>query len=97
MTYAVEWDAKKDERNQKEKGVSFEEAKSAVVQEGPTLFQTQIHKGEERFKITAKNSQGKLLTVIYTLRPNAIRIISAWPASRQERRAFQMVETHSNA
>ncbi len=97
MTYAVERDEKKDKRNQREKGVSFEEAKSAIVQEGPALFQTQTHLGEERFKITAKNDQGKLLTVVYTLRQNAIRIISAWPASRQERRAYALVEANTNA
>lgn len=97
MTYAVEWDAKKDERNQREKGVSFEEAKSAIVQDGPALFQTQLHRGEERFKITARNDHGRLLTVVYTLRPGAIRVISAWPASRQERREFGLVEAGAHA
>ena len=93
MPYAVEWDSKKDERNQKEKGISFEEAKSAIIQKGPALFQKQIHQGEERFKITARNDQGRLITVVYTLRPQAIRIISAWPASRQERKLFAVVES----
>lgn len=97
MPYVVEWDSKKDERNRKEKGIGFEEAKSAVVQDGPALFQKQIHRGEERFKITARNDQGRLLTVVYTLRPQAIRIISAWPASRQERKLFAVVESRTDA
>jgi hypothetical protein len=97
MPYAVEWDSAKDERNRKEKGVSFDEAKSAVVQEGPALFQQQGEKGEIRHKITARNDKGRLLTVVYTLRPEAIRIISAWPASRQERREFALVEARTHA
>jgi uncharacterized DUF497 family protein len=47
--------------------------------------------GEERF-IALGMSQGRLLRVVYTRRDGDIRIISAWKASRHDRRIFEQDE-----
>ena len=46
--------------------------------------------GEHRFVAVGRDALGRLLTVIYTYRePNTIWIISARPATKKERQAYE--------
>jgi uncharacterized DUF497 family protein len=46
--------------------------------------------GEHRFVAVGRDALGRLLTVAYTYRePDAIRIISARPATKKERQAYE--------
>jgi uncharacterized DUF497 family protein len=88
-----EWDLRKAASNRRKHGVSFEEALTAFADgralDGPDLE----HSGAEpRFRLIGSSLAGRVLVVVYTLRstPNgeAIRIISARRADRQERAAY---------
>ncbi len=50
-----------------------------------TLPQRAEHK-EDRFYVIGRTNAGRTLTVIFTIRKNKIRVISARNASRKERR-----------
>ena len=43
---------------------------------------------EERHFVFGKTNEGRLLTVIYTIRGKLIRVVNAMPMSRRERRNY---------
>lgn len=83
-----EWDEAKSSRNADLRGFDFEFAARVFA----ALFverEDQRHEyGEPRFITTGKVEE-LLISVVWTPRDNARRIISAWPASRQERRMYR--------
>lgn len=83
-----EWDEAKAEANFAKHGVSFETA--TLVFDDPLGIDIEDRRwnyGEER-RIVIGQAEGQVLTVVYTLRGDAIRLISARLASRLERREY---------
>lgn len=86
MALLVEWDPGKAERNRKKHGVSFEEA--ARVFRDPlarTMADPDHSEDEDRFVTVGMSSRQRLLVVIHCDRDDAIRLISARPATGRER------------
>jgi hypothetical protein len=86
MTF--EWDADKAAKNLAKHGVSFPEA--ALVFDDPrhlTIADTR-HTPEHRENTTGLIAGLLVVTVTHTDRAGVIRIISARPASRQERKRY---------
>jgi uncharacterized protein len=83
-----EWDQPKSERNAELRGFDFEFA--SRVFGGPFVERQDLRAcyGEERF-LTTGEVDGIVITVVWTPRARARRIVSAWPASRQERRIYR--------
>ena len=81
-----EWDEIKAEINKdKHQGVTFDEAVSCFFDPDQIAFYDPDHSDDEDREILIGHSeQGRLLTVSYTLRDNAIRIISARKATNHE-------------
>lgn len=82
-----EWDAAKSDATFLERGLDFEAA--ARVFEGDYIEREDLPQdyGERRYLATGPVA-GVLITVVWTPRGRRRRIISAWPASNQERRAY---------
>ena len=80
-----EWDENKNKTNQEKHGIDFKDAKSVFKDDNskvsPDLRQDY---GESRWKIFGKIF-GSIISVIYTMRDEVVRIISARKASRKER------------
>jgi uncharacterized DUF497 family protein len=84
---AFEWDHAKSQRNAAVRGFDFEFA-SRVFNGSFVEREDRRHRyGEHRF-VTIGKVEGIIVTVVWTPRARARRIISAWPASRQERRMY---------
>ncbi len=83
-----EWDSAKARANDRKHAVSFEEA--ASIFRGFCIDRSDARRdyGEPRFIALGVDSNGVALNVVYTRRGEAIRIISAWKASRHEREAY---------
>lgn len=81
-----EWDADKAEANLAKHGVGFEEAK--LVFNDP--FALDIDDGSRAARILAigVSGVGRLIAVVYELRGERVRIISARLATRQEWRFY---------
>ena len=81
-----EWGGIKAESNKdKHQGVTFDEAVSCFFDPDQIAFYDPDHSDDEDREILVGHSeQGRLLTVCYTLRGDAIRIISARKATNQE-------------
>ena len=90
-----EWDPTKGRANAAKHGVGFEEAATVfadqAAMDGPDLKHSA--RGEERRLVVGKSIRGRTIVVAYTLRSGTdgqtIRIISARPASRKERRSYE--------
>jgi hypothetical protein len=88
------WDTRKAIANFEKHGVSFEEAATIFADPDALDWRDLAHSREEvRYKRIGVSVAGNILLVVYTLRrgrngQEAIRIISARPASRKERKAY---------
>jgi uncharacterized protein len=71
-------------------GISFIEAISVLDDPYVLILDDPLHSiGELRFLAVGYFDQNNLLAVIYTERNNDIRIISARPTTRQERKTYE--------
>jgi uncharacterized protein len=83
-----EWDVVKARNNEDKHAVSFEEAASVFRGFYVDRPDTRRDYGETRFIALGTDSNGVVLNVVYTIRGENIRIISAWKASRHEREEY---------
>jgi uncharacterized protein len=83
-----EWDPEKAASNFRKHGVRFAEAVT-IFDDGALLTMAGEHTDEERFVALGVGSSGRILVVLYTLRGERIRIISAGKATRAERQQYE--------
>jgi len=81
------WDADKSERCYVERGFDFDYAAKIFEADSIEWEDRRRDYGESRF-VTVGEVGDQILVVIWTSRENMRRIISARPASRQEREKF---------
>ena len=85
-----EWDTAKAAENLAKHGVSFEEAATVFRDTISATGADPDHSvGEERFITFGVSTSGRLLVVAHTDRGDTIRIISARPATRGERKIYE--------
>lgn len=86
-----EWDERKNAANIKKHGVSFEEAATVFYDDNAVLFDDPDHSMEEnRFLIIGVSENERLCIVSHCFKEadNRIRIISARPADKEEKKAY---------
>jgi uncharacterized DUF497 family protein len=87
-----EWDPEKAAHNREKHGVTFEEAQTVFEDDLFIVFADPKHSvSERRYLMTGQSKQGRLLMISYTERFGKIRLISARPATRRERRAYEEI------
>lgn len=69
-------------------GVSPEEAEQ-VLASGPLEIESKMHRGELRTVCLGRTESGKPLLVVYTMRNDKFRIITAYPVPRKKRRLYE--------
>lgn len=85
-----EWDAAKAATNVRKHGVSFDEAGSVFLDQLAVSGIDPDHAVDEARYITfGISSLGRLLAISHTYRPSTIRIISARPVTRAERKLYE--------
>lgn len=88
-----EWDEAKAKANLRKHGVAFEDAVELFDDPLHLTQPAKVVDGEKRFKTTGYADAYALLTVVHVVRGTAageiVRIISARPASRRERRSYE--------
>jgi hypothetical protein len=86
----VEWDDQKAAANARKHHVSFEEAATVLEDTLSITFRDPDHSIEEfRFLTIGRSSSGRIIMVAHTDREEAVRLISARPATRSERRSYE--------
>jgi uncharacterized DUF497 family protein len=85
-----EWDTAKDRANRKKHGVSFRTAARVFLDPFAIEFEDRDAAGEPRFCAIGL-VDGRMLFVAYTMRGDAVRIISARGALPHEKRKYHEI------
>ena len=83
-----EWDERKARTNRRKHGVDFAEA-AIIFEDDRAITVADEDPAEERFATLGSDGQGRHLVVIYTVRGERIRIISARQATQSEREEYE--------
>ena len=86
-----EWDKRKASENKRKHGITFEEAKSAFLDENARVIPDPEHSDDEdRFVLLGLSVRLRLLVVVHCYRggDDLIRIISARKADPSERKQY---------
>ena len=90
MPLRFEWDDRKARANLTRHGVSFREAGNVFGDPlSVTIPDPRHSEGEGRLITIGESLRGRLLVVVHTERGDAIRIITARPATRRERKQYE--------
>lgn len=88
-----DWDPEKAASNEKKHRVAFSEAATAFADPLSITIPDPGHSsGEARFILLGLAFRGRLVVVAHTEESDSIRIISARPATRSERRSYEQEE-----
>ena len=87
----LEWDTGNALKNMDKHGISSEEAESVFAQEEILVLKDERHsQSEERWHAFGRSNQDRLLSVTFTVRKNLLRVISARPMNKRERKHYAL-------
>ena len=85
----IEFDLEKAQANLRKHGVSFEEAKTCLLDSFALVREDPDGRSEVRYVLVGMSDKLHLLTVVYALRgEETVRLISARKATRKEEKAY---------
>lgn len=86
-----DWDLWNIQKNETKHGVSALEAESAFFDPAYCLFHDVRHSSaiERRYVLFGKSIENRVLMIGFTARQEKVRIITARPASRNERKIYE--------
>jgi uncharacterized DUF497 family protein len=84
-----EWDAGNVDKNWERHQVSSMECEQIFFQRPVLIAPDSRHsEGEPSYAALGRTASGRLLTIVFTVRESRVRVISARPMSRRERRTY---------
>ncbi len=86
-----EWDDGNHDKNWLKHGVSNGEAEEFFFDTHKLVAKDVVHSGdgEDRYLVLGRTAEGRLLSVIFTVRSNEVRVISARDMSKKERPLYE--------
>ena len=84
-----QWDPKKAASNLRKHKVDFADAVGVFEDEWALTIRDQDVAGEQRWVTMGMDFLGRVLVVVYTYRSDSVRLISARPATRRERKSYE--------
>lgn len=85
-----DWDEGNINKNWLKHGVEFSECEQIFFNKPLLIAHDKKHsKSEKRFYALGKTFKGKMLFVVFTARKDRIRIISARPINKKERKIYE--------
>jgi len=84
-----EWDCRKAVANRKKHGTDFADAVAVLYDDLAVTIQDD-HPDEERHVTMGSDALGRVLVVVWALRGERLRLISARKATRRERRQYEV-------
>lgn len=84
------WDKGNIDKNLTKHGITNTECEEVFFDDKKVIFKDVLHSGKElRFIILGKTKFGRLLFIVFTLRKNKIRIISARDINKKEIKLYE--------
>lgn len=94
---AFEWDKGNIDKNLKKHKVTHKEAEETFDNEPKFFFEDEQHSEKERrYALYGQTKTKRFLTIVFTLRNEKVRIISARSMSRKERRSYEKIKKNPN-
>lgn len=93
-----EWDEGNSEKNYEKHNVTKREAEEIFASKPMFIMEDERHSlAEQRFMMWGMTKQERRLNVIFTIRKDRVRVISARDMNKKERRAYEekQIQTHS--
>lgn len=86
-----DWDLWNIQKNEVKHGVSALEAETCFYDDKVSIYEDLKHSNtkEQRYILYGKSLEGRVLMIGFTIRKNKIRIITARPASQNERKIYE--------
>jgi uncharacterized DUF497 family protein len=84
-----EWDTRKASANLRKHRISFETAREVFLDPFVYIVETGVIEGEPREAAIGMTEDWRLLYVVYNLRDEVVRIISARSATNMERKLYE--------
>ena len=84
-----EWDAGNSGKNERKHGVTDREAEEVFFNKPLVVAQSSKGGREVRYAALGKTYGSRFLTVVFIVRANRLRVISARPMSRNERKVYE--------
>lgn len=85
-----EWDSGNTNKNWQKHRVKDSETEEVFFDENKIILKDVLHsKEEDQFLLIGKTKEARLLFVVFTLRGNKIRVISARDLNKKERRLYE--------
>jgi uncharacterized DUF497 family protein len=85
----AEWAPNKAEINLQKQGVRFSDVEAVLFDPNALYFEDTTPQDEQRFVVIGMDHLWRLLVLIYANRGSNVRLISARPATRSERRKYE--------
>ena len=70
-------------------GVTFDEAKAVLLDPYALTLEDSEANNEQRFITLGMGAKNRILIVVWTLRDETVRLISAWKANQPQRRHYE--------
>jgi len=86
---AYEWDPAKARQNLRKHGIDFADAVMVLEDEGALTVREPFSDQEDRWISLGMDALARILVVVYTWRDDRIHLISARPATAQERHQYE--------
>lgn len=94
MYMEFDWDIHNRDKNKIKHKVEYYVAEEIFFNSPLFTFQDTSHsQREERYVVYGRTDEGRLLTVVYTIRNTKIRIISARDQNKKEKAFYQLQST----
>lgn len=86
-----QWDKGNSTKNSEKHGVTGDECEQVFFNQPLAIFKDRTHsQGEERYRALGITNGGRRLFIVFTIRDNLIRVISARDQDKQERQEYEM-------
>lgn len=90
------WDKGNLDKNLKKHNVTNKEAEETFENKPRFIFEDEKHSvNEKRYGLFGQTDRGRLLSIVYTMRKDEIRIITARDMSIRERRSYEKIKANS--
>lgn len=70
-------------------GVTFDEAKAVLLDPYALTREDSHANNEQRFITLGMGAKNRILVVVWTLRDDTVRLISAWKANQPQRKRYE--------
>ncbi len=85
-TVDFEWDAVNTKHLRRHR-ITETEAEEAILMDSVEIG-IQPHPSEDRVLSTGRTKKGRLLTIVYAMRGDRIRVVTGYPATRRQQRIY---------